>query len=700
VLLAAPAARRDDVVDVLHGVAVADPYRWLEDAESAETVAWTVAQNDRTRQALDARPDRAQWHERLVALLGARVSTGCRLAGNQVFTLERSGGQAQFALVVRSASDPAVAGRVVLDPSSLAADATVAIDWYHPSRDGAVLAYGTSEGGDERSTLRVLDVETGRHHDDVIPETRAASVGWLPDASGFLYTRYPEGDEYHRKVYVHTLGTDWHDDPLVWADLPTPESWCDVTVSADGRWALVHVMVGWGRIDIHLLDRTTGAWTEVVAGRDALTQLRFDGERLVGTTTLDAPRGRVIAVTLAAPGVDGWTTLVPEGDGVLESCVTAAGTLFVVSTRHAIARLDAYAVDGSAGRAVPLPELGSFSGLSADPDQPMLFCQLESFTRPAALWRWTLDDGLVEWTSPDAAERDGTVNRAHSGTPTATPPKAAPLLDPATFTVRHVRYLSADGTEIGMFLVHGRDREPDSSTACILTGYGGFAIAETPAWSPAIAAWCERGGLYAIAGLRGGYEEGEAWHRAGRREHKQTVFDDFAAAADFLVSSGWTSRDRLALRGGSNGGLLMGVALTQHPDMARAVHCAVPLLDMVRYPQFLIARLWTDEYGDPDIPEELAWLLGYSPYHHVVEGTCYPAVLFTAAEGDSRVDALHARKMTAALQWASSCAEARPILLRHEGRAGHGVGKPLAKQADELADVLSFFTWQLGPLAP
>jgi prolyl oligopeptidase len=669
------------VVDVLHGVPIADPYRWLENADTPETIAWAAAQNHRTRQALDARPERATWHERLVALLGARVSTGCRLAGDRVFTLERSGGQAQFALFVRSAVDGGQPGRLVLDPSGRADDAAVAIDWYHPSRDGRLIAYGASEGGDERSTLRVLDVDTGEHLDDVIPETRAASVGWLPDATGFLYTRYPEGDEYHRRVYAHTLGADWHDDPLVWDDLPTPESWCDVGVSPDGRWALVHVMVGWGRTDVHLLDRTTGTWRVVIAGVDALTQLGFDGERLVGTTTLDAPRGRVVAAPLVDPGVARWTTLVPEGDGVLEACAMAMGTLLVVASHHAVAQLDAYAADGSTRRPVPLPELGSFSGLTALPERAWAFCQLESFTRPAALWRWTPDDGLLEW-GPRVD---------------ATAPEA---VDPDAFTVRQVRYRSGDGTEIGMFLVHRLDCEPDPTTACVLTGYGGFAIAETPAWSPAVAAWCEQGGLYAIAGLRGGYEEGEAWHRAGRREHKQNVFDDFAAAGDFLVASGWTSRERLALRGGSNGGLLMGAALTQHPDAARAVHCAVPLLDMVRYPQFLIARLWTDEYGDPDVAEELAWLLAYSPYHHVVEGTCYPAVLFTAAEGDSRVDALHARKMAAALQWATSCGDTHPVLLRQEGRAGHGVGKPLAKQADELADVLTFFTWQLGPAAP
>jgi prolyl oligopeptidase len=310
------------------------------------------------------------------------------------------------------------------------------------------------------------------------------------------------------------------------------------------------------------------------------------------------------------------------------------------------------------------------------------FAQLESFTRPAGLWRWTPDQGLVPW------------GRQAEGSDDASP------IDPAAFAVGQVRYPSGDGTEIGLFLVHRRDVTPGRHTPCILTGYGGFAIAETPAWSPAVAAWCEQGGLYAIAGLRGGYEEGEAWHRAGRREHKQNVFDDLAAAADFLASSGRTSTPRLALRGGSNGGLLVGAALTQRPEMARAVHCAVPLLDMIRYPQFLIARLWTDEYGDPDVAEEFNWLRAYSPYHHVVEGTCYPAVLFTAAEGDSRVDALHARKMAAALQWATPCGEARPILLRQEGRAGHGVGKPLQKQADELADVLTFLTWQLGDAAP
>ncbi len=258
------------------------------------------------------------------------------------------------------------------------------------------------------------------------------------------------------------------------------------------------------------------------------------------------------------------------------------------------------------------------------------------------------------------------------------------------------QYASLDGTPIGIFLIHRADVTPDESTPAILNGYGGFAITESPAWSPTIAAWCERGGLYAIAGLRGGYEEGEAWHHAGRRGNKQNVFDDFHAAGDWLVAQGLTSRRGLAIAGGSNGGLLVGAALTQRPEAYRAVWCAVPLLDMVRFPQFLIARLWTDEYGDPDVEEEFAWLHAYSPYHHVCPGVRYPAVLFTTAEGDSRVDPCHARKMAAMLQHDGAGQDDHPILFFQEGRAGHGVGKPVSKRADEVADTLTFLAWQLG----
>jgi prolyl oligopeptidase len=274
------------------------------------------------------------------------------------------------------------------------------------------------------------------------------------------------------------------------------------------------------------------------------------------------------------------------------------------------------------------------------------------------------------------------------------PPRA--LEGVPDLTVSHVEYASADGTPIGLFLIHRSDVEPDADTPAILNGYGGFAITESPVWSAMIAAWCESGGLYAIAGLRGGFERGEGWHRAGRRANKQNVFDDFHAAADWLVETGRTARSRLAIVGGSNGGLLVGAAMTQRPELCRAVWCAVPLLDMIRFPRFLIARLWTDEYGDPDVAEEFEWLMAYSPYHHVSKGTEYPATLLTTAEGDGRVDPMHARKMAALLQECAANQHERPVLLQQEGRAGHGVGKPVAKRADEQADVLAFLSWQLG----
>jgi prolyl oligopeptidase len=669
-----PLARREATVDVLHGREVPDPYRWLEDGDSAEVAEWVAAQNDRTRVALDARPDRAAWLARLVTLLELPISTGARLAGERVFALERGGGQKQLSLVVRPASEPGAKGRMLIDPASLSADAATAIDWYHPSRDGRLVAYGISEAGDERSVLRVLDVETRHHLTEQIPDTRAASVAWAPDASSFLYSRYPAGDQYNRRIHRHRLGSDWADDELVWDELPTPEAWADVAASPDGRFTLVTALVGWSRTDLHLRDERSGEWRTLIEGVDALTYARFDGGRLVAVTTLDAPRGRVVAIPLepeVAPGQ--WTTLVPEGEGVVQHAEPVAGGLLVVSTHAAAARVTHHAPDGTILGDIALPELCSVVGLDGDTERELAFLQLEGFTRPASLFRWT----------------GGTVLEAHGEAPRE-------VVLEAEFAVSQERYPSLDGTEIGLFLVHRADEPPDEDTPCILTGYGGFAIAETPTWSPTIAAWAEAGGLFAIAGLRGGFEEGEAWHQAGRRQHKQHVFDDFHAAADHLVATARTSRDRLAIRGGSNGGLLVGAALTQRPDLCRAVHCAVPLLDMIRYPQFLIARLWTDEYGDPDVAEELDWLLGYSPYHHVHDGTCYPAVLMTTAESDSRVDPLHARKMAAALQAATSCPHDHPILLHQEQRAGHGQGKPLQKQADELADVLSFFTWQLG----
>ncbi|MEO6123687.1 MAG: prolyl oligopeptidase family serine peptidase [Ilumatobacteraceae bacterium] len=685
--LPVPPTPRQADSDLYHGIAVADPYRWLEDGDAPLTQQWVASQNERTRQALDARrdslhihggADRDVWHERLVALMSLPVVMHAKVRGDRLFVVERSAGAEQFSLVLRSASDATAEPQMLVDPGSVSADSTTALDWFYPSPDGRLVAYGLSEGGTENSTLAILDIETGDHLADSIPDTRAATVSWLPDASGFYYAGYPHGDQYNRRILFHTLGTDVDDDPIVWADSDAPQSWPDVQLSADGRYLLVEVLVGWGQNDAFVLDRTDGSWMTVIADVEATSGFdMFGDDQLLITSTFEAPKGRVSLAPLSAPWRDNWTTVVPECNGVIGRAQAFGDEVLIVVTERAVDRIERWPVVvadgvGATDTQPVVTDLGvvSVAGVAVDGATHTAFVTVAGFDSPATLFKYDAIAGPFRWTPAEAA-----------------------LV--ASLQVTQVTYPSLDGTPIGLFLIHRADVEPNPDTPTILNGYGGFAISETPLWSPTIAAWCAQGGMYAIAGLRGGLEEGEAWHHAGRRGNKQNVFDDFHAAADWLVATDRTSRAKLAIAGGSNGGLLVGVALTQRPGLCAAVWCAVPLLDMIRFPQFLIARLWTDEYGDPDVEEEFGWLWSYSPYHHVRSGESYPAVLLTTAEGDTRVDPLHARKMAAEMQWASAGQDQRPILLLQEGRAGHGVGKPASKRASEAADVLTFFQWQL-----
>ncbi|HET9666263.1 MAG TPA: prolyl oligopeptidase family serine peptidase [Desertimonas sp.] len=679
-----PPTRREDVVDNYHGIAVPDPYRWLEDGDDADVVAWVATQNELTSSFL-AVPARAEWHRRLLDVMELPVLQHAVLRGDHLFCYERPAGAEQFVLTRRSAIDSAEPPVVLLDPATFSEDAATAIDWYYPSRDGSLVAVGISEGGTEQSVLHVLsgaDGSTAGGVGDRIPDTRASSVAWEPDGTGFFYVRYPAGDEYNRTVHHHRLGTDWRDDPVVWDDRPDPQAWPDVMLTDDGRWLIVSVEVGYRRTDIHALDRHADRWSTTIADVDATTQFSIaaDDRSLVGISNLDAPRGRVVRVVLDGEvldrGPEAWDTVVAERNEVIaQLAVTRRGLLMVTSSGavDTVHRLDA---DGRPGEPVEGLE-NSISvadgGLAADSGVDEAFVVVDTYVAPTGLWKIPASGAATSATPLSDAERLT-----------------------AGLVVERTSYRSPDGTEIGLFLIHRADVTPSADTPTILNGYGGFTITMSPGWQPRIAAWCAAGGLYAVAGLRGGLEHGEEWHIAGSRDNKQNVFDDFHAAADHLVDAGLTSRSRLAILGGSNGGLLVGVAVTQRPDLCRAVLCAVPLLDMVRFPRFLIAKLWTSEYGDPDVAEEFAWLHAYSPYHHVVDGTCYPATLVQTAEGDTRVDPLHARKMVARLQAASACLDENPILLSQEGRAGHGVGKPVSKRADEIADALTFLGHHVG----
>ncbi|HMJ76960.1 MAG TPA: prolyl oligopeptidase family serine peptidase [Iamia sp.] len=673
-----PPTPADGPVEILLGHRVADPFRALEDGGTDTVREWDDAQSARTAEVLGARPGREALRDRLRQLLDVPVVLAVSVAGDVVVTLERADGHDQATLVVAAADGDGTDRRELVDPRALEDDDTAAIDWFHPSPDGTLVAVGTSTGGDELSTLRVVSVADGSWRPDAIERTRAASVAWRSDSSGFLYTRYPdpatvpEGEAgYHRTILEHDLGADPADDTVVWDDLPDPTAWAEVRLSRDDRWLLVHASLGWDRTDVHLCDRTTDTWRTVIEGVDALTDLRVVGDLLVGTTTLDAPTGRVVAAPLDHPEPDAWVDVLAASDAVVEGVAVTSESLLVARTRAAVSELVRLARPTtlpsapSAGVAVALPTEGSLVGLSASRDRDEASIVFTSFAVPPTVYRWTGADGLAPWASR----------------PTG--------LDAAAFAVDRLRYPSTDGTQVTLFCLRRADVSPSPATPTILTGYGGFGITMSPAYSPDAVAHAEGGGVWAVACIRGGAEEGEAWHRAGQRARKPQVFADFEAAADWLVETGRTGRERLAIRGGSNGGLLVTAALTRRPDLCAAVHSAVPLCDMVRFPRFRIARLWVPEYGDPEQAEDLAWLLSYSPYHHVVDGTRYPAVLITTGAEDSRVDPLHARKMAARLQQAAP-PDGAPVLLRVERGAGHGQGKPSSRRADEGADVLAF----------
>ena len=679
----APVTRAEDIVDEIHGTRVPDPYRWLEDGHGEEVRLWVEAQNAYTRSFLDARPGREAVRKRLTSLLSIGTLTSPVPRSGHYFYTRRDGSQNQPILYVRDG----VKGkdRVLLDPNALSADGTAAIDWWYPSGDGKLLAYGVSTSGDEKSTLRIIEVATGRELGDVIPNTRYCGLGWLPDNSGFYYTRYPAAGEvpagqenYNRHVFFHRLGSDWAKDPKVFGEKRRPEEIIELNISPDGAWMTLWVLEGWSRSDLYVKDlRQEGSPIVPVAeGIDAL----FQGEVVDGTlyllTNWEAPRYRLFAVNPKQPQRGNWRLLIPESDAVLSEAHYASGRIVALYLKDASSRLAVHgAADGKKLKDIALPTLGSIEGVGAQHDGEEAFFEFDSFTVPPSVFRIDLKTGAA--TPWEGVKAD---------------------LDLKAFEVEQVFYPSKDGTRISMFLVHRKGLRRDGKNAVVLYGYGGFNISMTPSFSRALVLWLERGGVYAVANLRGGGEYGEEWHRAGMLDRKQNVFDDYLAAAQWLIEKKYTGADRLGIYGGSNGGLLVGAAMTQKPELFKAVVCAVPLLDMVRYHNFQIARLWVPEYGSAEDAAQFRFLYAYSPYHRVRERTAYPAVLLTTAESDSRVDPMHARKMAALLQ--KSTSSGRPILLRTETKAGHGIGKPLTKQIDESTDTWSFFLWQLGLETP
>lgn len=712
-----PAAPRTDLVEDLHGHRVADPYRALEDATDERTVAWSAAQDALYAQHLTAARARAAGTpfaddvlpDRLRALLGAGFVGAPAWRGDRRFFSRRTGDQEHAVVVVAGPDDdPSTGqGRVLIDPLALDPAGTTTLDAWQPSKEGDLVAYQVSHGGTEESVLHVLDVATGELVDGPVDRARYSPVAWLPGGRAFYYVRRLHPDllpadehQYHRRVWLHRVGTPADQDVEVFGAGLAVTNYYGVQVSRDGRWLIVSASAGTApRTDVWIADLTAPgaleapAFVEVAVGLDAEVGawVGRDG-RLYVHTDLDAPRGRLAVTDPTTPGVAHWVTLLAQDDeAVLEDVAfvddgdpTTPTALLASWKRHSVSEVTVHDPrTGERTGAVPLPGLGSVSGLVTRPEGG------------ADVWFSYTDHVMV----PHVHRYDATTGDVTLWAP---PPGALP--DVPAVSARQIEVISADGTTVRAFVLARTDRVgpdglPLAPAPTVLYGYGGFQISLDPAYSATTLAWVEAGGVYVVANLRGGGEEGEQWHRTGMRGAKQNVFDDFHAVAEHLVAAGWTTTDMLACWGGSNGGLLVGAAVTQRPDLWAAAVCSAPLLDMVRYQRFGLGVTWTEEYGDADDPEQLGWLLGYSPYHRVVGGTDYPAVLFTVFEGDSRVDPLHARKLAAALQHATTGDPAtRPVLVRREIGVGHGA-RALSRTIGLSVEQLQFVADRTGLLA-
>jgi prolyl oligopeptidase len=665
----APETPVEKVKEVLHGVELVDPYRWLEDQNSPRTRAWIAAQNEYTQSVLKLFPDRASLSKRLEALLKVDTQSSPIKRGGRYFFSRRLVNQDQAVLYVRDGLEGK--DEVLVDPSGLSPDHTVSVALMDVSPDGKLVAYGIRQGGEDEVQVHFLNVDTKKDLKDSLPKARFFGISIKPDNSGFYFTRF--GKEGPR-VFYHQMGAEAAADRKLFGDGYGPEKIINSGLSEGGRYLLITVLYGSAaaKTEVYFQDVASGGpITPLVNDIEARFRAQIAGDTAFIETNWQAPNGRMLSVDLKQPAKQNWKEIVPTGKSALTGFSLVGGALALDYLENVVSRVKLFDAAGKHLRDLELPGLGATAGLSGRWSDKEAFFTFTSFVTPPTIYRYDVQQGAASvWYKPNIP------------------------IDAGAIVVDQVMYPSKDQTKIPMFLVHRKDIKLDGSNPTLLTGYGGFNLSRTPAFSAVATLWVEKGGVFALANLRGGGEFGEDWHRAGMLAKKQNVFDDFIAAAEYLIQKKYTSPNRLAIQGGSNGGLLVGAALTQRPELFQAVICAVPLLDMVRYHKFLVARFWVPEYGSADDPKQFPFIYAYSPYHRVKPGTHYPAVLFVSGDSDTRVDPLHARKMCALLQ--ASTASDRPILLHYDTKGGHSGGKPVPKQIEDAVDELSFLYGQLG----
>lgn len=677
-----PTTRREAHVDTYHGETVADPYKWLEDPDSAESRSWIDAQNELVRAHLEPLPMRGRMQTRLRELWNYERFGLPSERGGRWFMSRNDGLQNQSVLYVSEAADGR-GERVLLDPNTLSKDGTVALNGTALSDDGRYLAYGTSDGGSDWTVWHVRDVASGADLADELRWVKFSGASWTKDGKGFFYSRYDapapgaelQAVNRNQKLWFHAVGTPQSQDVLVYERPDHPEWSFGGTVTDDGRWLVISVGEGTDpRNRLFVDDLAQPGWSvvELIPEFDASFDLvDSDGATLWLMTDLAAPRGRVIAVDTRKPARASWREVVAQRAEKLEGVSFVGGQFLCRYLKDARSLVTVHAKDGRFVREVALPGVGTAAGFAGRASDKETFYSFSSFTSPAALWRYDLASG-------------------------ASSPFRTPKLtfDPALYVTEQVFYASKDGTQVPMFLSYKRGLERNGSHPVLLYGYGGFNISLTPTFSPARLAWMEQGGVYAVANLRGGGEYGVEWHQAGTKLRKQNVFDDFIAAGEWLVAQRWTRPERLAINGGSNGGLLVGAVLNQRPDLFGAAIPAVGVMDMLRFESWTIGWAWASDYGSVKNADEYRALRAYSPYHNAQPGTRYPAVMVVTADHDDRVVPAHSFKYAAAMQHAQ--AGSAPVLIRIDVRAGHGAGKPTGKQIEQAADEIAFLCRALG----
>jgi prolyl oligopeptidase len=667
-----PAAQKDGVVDELHGISIADPYRWLEDQQSSETHAWIDAEDHCTTAVLSNVPGRAAIARRLTELM--RVDTfglPQERAGNYFFA-ERRSDQELFVTYKRRGLNGA--DEVLIDPHPLSADHSTSVQLEDVSRDGALAAYAIRTGGQDEVTIHFMDTNTRTQLPDELPQANYFSVSIEPSKRGVYYAVQTASGT---RVFHHLMGTPATADQEVFGKGYGRDKILDAQLSEDGRTLLIAVVYGSGsrRSELYFKDLEKGGAVEPIV--NDLESLFFgqaeDGQVYI-YSNWKAPHWRVFRADLNRPSREHWKEIIPESDATIEGMSLAGGKIILQYVRNASSELKVFDPDGQPEGAIPLPGPGAVYGVRSDWHSHDAFFSFQSFNVPDSVYKYDLLRHTVDrWAAPQV-----------------------PINEKA-YAVEQIWYRSKDQTRVPMFLFYKRGMARDGMRPTLLTGYGGFDVDIMPAFDPAAIVWVDRGGVFAVANLRGGGEFGEAWHHAGMMEKKQNVFDDFIAAAEWLIANRYTSPQKLAIEGASNGGLLVGAALTQRPDLFRAVVCEYPLLDMLRYQKFMEGPFWVPEYGSADNAAQFKYIYAYSPYQNVKDGTNYPAVLFVTGDGDTRVAPLHARKMTARMQAATG--SNRPVLLLYDTKSGHSGGRPLNKQIEEGTDVLSFLSLELGATA-